>query len=67
MNILIVEDNVEFLNTIVEELKVEGHSVITGCDGGNGFKLYKLNKNWVDLIITDYQMPFRNWYSIVFI
>jgi DNA-binding response OmpR family regulator len=53
--VLIVEDNLDLMNTLEEVLIEDGYEVITAQDGAEGIKNNR--KNSPDLIILDLKMP----------
>jgi DNA-binding NtrC family response regulator len=53
-NILIIDDDREFVQELEDILKNAGHSVDIAFDGINGFDLIKKGK--YDLILLDYKM-----------
>lgn len=55
MDILLVEDNSEYLDMIREALASCGYTVHTALDGGQGCEV--LNAIDIDLIISDIRMP----------
>jgi DNA-binding response OmpR family regulator len=55
MNVLLVDDNVDYLNFMKESLFLNGYSVLTATDGSEACKL--LGKPDIDLIISDIKMP----------
>src|SRR4051812_2914 len=58
--ILIVEDDLamrEFMKTCLE---IEGYDVITAADGQDGLQRYKENRDQVEVVVTDLEMPTMN-------
>lgn len=55
MNILVVDDNEDFLKFMEESLLQNGYTVITAADGSEACKL--LERPDIDLIISDINMP----------
>ncbi|MCP2519616.1 response regulator transcription factor [Candidatus Aminicenantes bacterium AC-708-M15] len=53
--ILIIEDDKELLNGLIDNLTIEGYSVISAEDGENGLELAR--KESPDLIILDLMLP----------
>ncbi|MCK4838204.1 MAG: response regulator [Desulfobulbaceae bacterium] len=53
--ILIIEDNVDFRETLKEMLELEGYDVVEAPDGRAGINMYRNNP--VGLVITDIIMP----------
>ena len=60
--ILVVDDEKsirELLSKIIENM---GHEVILASDGREGF--YSFVNNSIDLVVTDFDMPFMNGWSL---
>lgn len=55
MQILLVDDDLNIRNGIAHFLRSEGHQIIEASDGEEALK--RLDKNVVDLIVTDLKMP----------
>lgn len=55
MRILIVEDEIDLLESIEEGLKIDGYAVDTSEDGIDGLELARIND--YDLIILDLNLP----------
>ena len=55
MNVLLVDDNVDYLNFMRESLFLNGYTVFSATDGSDACTL--LGKPDMDLIIADMQMP----------
>ena len=55
MNILLVDDNEDYLNFMKESLFLNGYTVFTANDGSEACKV--LDKPDIDLIISDIKMP----------
>jgi DNA-binding response OmpR family regulator len=55
MNILVVDDNEDYLNFMRESLFLNGYTVYTAPDGSDACKL--LGTLEIDLIISDIKMP----------
>jgi two-component system, cell cycle response regulator len=53
--ILLVDDNLEYLEAMALLLELEGHQVLRGGDGDQALEL--LRQNPVDLLLLDYYMP----------
>jgi DNA-binding NtrC family response regulator len=61
--ILIIEDDLDVLNTFVKYLKLSGYDVISAIDGMEGLK--KIGGGVYDLVITDIVMPFVSGVGVV--
>lgn len=55
MNILVVDDNPDYLNFMKESLFLSGYTVYTAEDGSEACKI--LERPDIDLIISDIKMP----------
>ncbi|MEK7249130.1 MAG: response regulator [Bacteroidota bacterium] len=55
MNILLVDDNLDYLYFMKESLFLNGYTVFTATDGSEACKL--LGQPDIDLIISDIKMP----------
>ena len=55
MEILVVDDNTEYLSLLKEALTIAGYDVHTATDGVEGCE--KLTSGQIDLIISDIRMP----------
>ncbi|MBI5474015.1 MAG: response regulator [Ignavibacteriae bacterium] len=55
MNVLLVDDNIDYLNFMKESLFLNGYTVHTATDGSEACTL--LGKPDIDLIISDIKMP----------
>ena len=53
--ILVVEDDVDFRETIVDFLEAAGHTVLQAMQGKEALEILKVNK--VDLVLSDIKMP----------
>ncbi len=61
--ILVCEDNPIALKTIEFSLQKAGYEVLQACDGEQALQL--LNKEQVDMVITDINMPFTKGLELV--
>ncbi len=57
MNVLLVDDNIDYLNFMKEALFLNGYTVFTATDGSDACKMLEENDFQVDLIISDIKMP----------
>lgn len=64
VNILVVEDNIDFCKIIANELKRIGYNVMTAYCGESALSIYE--SNHIDLLITDIMMPNIDGYSLIF-
>ena len=55
MNVLLVDDNLDYLNFMKESLFLNGYTVFTANDGSEACTV--LDKPDIDLIISDIKMP----------
>lgn len=63
VNILVVEDNVDFCKVIASELKRVGYNVLTAYNGESALKVYE--NSHIDLLVTDIMMPEMDGYSLI--
>jgi len=56
--ILLIDDNLFFLDVLGGKLKSEGYEVVTAVNGEEGIEKYKSEKP--DLVITDIIMPVKD-------
>ncbi len=61
--ILIMEDDLDVLDTFIKHLKLSGYDVISAIDGMEGLK--KIDEGGYDLVITDIVMPFVSGVGVV--
>lgn len=61
--VLVIEDDLDVLSTIIKYLKHLGYKVITATDGMEGLK--KLQAGGYDLVITDIVMPYVSGVGVV--
>src|SRR5204862_6088497 len=58
--ILVVEDEPDMRDFMRRCLEVEGFDVITAANGLDGLERYKENKDQVQIVVTDLDMPAMN-------
>ncbi len=58
--VLVAEDNPDARLLIVETLKTHGYTTIEAKDGEDAVKVFRKNKNRIELVIMDVVMPKRN-------
>jgi two-component system response regulator VicR len=63
VKILVCEDNLLMLKTIEFSLRKHGYEVIKAMDGGEGIQI--LNREKVDLLITDINMPYNSGLELI--
>ncbi len=65
--ILVVEDKEFHRKQIVQILESEGYKIIAAVSNGEeALKFYKNNKNEIDLITTDLDMPVMDGYALLY-
>lgn len=57
MNVLLVDDNTDYLNFMKEALFLNGYTVFTATDGSQGCDILEKHDVHIDLIISDIKMP----------
>jgi two-component system chemotaxis response regulator CheY len=58
VNILVVDDSLPMRSVIIKTIKVSGYGSANFLQASNGREAIKtLENQWVDLVITDYNMP----------
>jgi DNA-binding NtrC family response regulator len=55
INILLVDDNPKFLNTVAERIRLKGHDPLTALNGNQALEIMKSNR--IHLAIIDQRMP----------
>jgi DNA-binding NtrC family response regulator len=55
INILLVDDNPKFLNTVAERIQLKGHDPLTALSGKEALEIMKSNR--IHLAIVDQRMP----------
>lgn len=63
VNILVVEDNVDFCKVIANELKRTGYNVLTAFCGESALQIFE--NNHIDLLVSDIMMPNMDGYSLI--
>jgi two-component system chemotaxis response regulator CheY len=63
VRILIVEDSNEYRRHLLKTLRPRGYEVYVATNGIEGFEMVKA-KNYIDVIITDLQMPIMDGISM---
>ena len=61
--VLLIDDDLDVLSTIVKHLEYEGYRVITAEDGMEGLK--KVEEGQYHLVITDIVMPYISGVGVV--
>lgn len=65
-SILIVDDSLPMRSAIKRTLKAAGYGLSELLEAANGQEALELMKNnWVDLVLTDYNMPVMNGLALV--
>lgn len=63
INILLVEDNIDFCTIIANELKRVGYNVFCAYNGKQALSIY--DNNHIDLLISDIMMPQMDGYTLI--
>ncbi|MDH5328219.1 MAG: response regulator [Gammaproteobacteria bacterium] len=61
--ILVIDDNVDFRESLADLLRLDGYDVLEAPDGDEGINIYKQNP--IDLVITDIVMPNKEGISTI--
>ncbi len=64
--ILIIDDEELLIKICKMMLKRLGHKVLTAYSGSEGLKIFAANKNQIDLIISDMNMPEMDGQEVVY-
>jgi len=62
--LLLVEDSEFFRGQVAKYLEDGGHSVITAVDGIDGWEKLQENKDRINIIVTDIEMPKMNGFEL---
>ncbi|MGD9301346.1 MAG: response regulator [Desulfobacterales bacterium] len=62
---LLIDDEPMVTDICEMMLKSLGHTVLKAYSGSEGLKLYEANRNQIDLIISDFNMPGMNGQEVV--
>ena len=65
-NVLVVDDDIEVLDTIATMVMRGGHTVITACDGRKALDVV-FSCSPIDLMVTDVVMPALNGFNLVLV
>src|SRR5690348_3883996 len=63
--ILIIDDDVEFLNAVQELLAALGYKILRANDGPSGIRLLEEHRELIDLAIVDLALPGVNGFEII--
>ncbi|HPQ19443.1 MAG TPA: response regulator [bacterium] len=63
LNILVVDDSIEFLNSLKKTLETEGFNVYKALDGIQALDI--LNKKKIDILLLDLKLPNMNGYEVI--
>jgi two-component system, chemotaxis family, chemotaxis protein CheY len=65
-SILIVDDSLPMRSVIKKTFKMAGFGTSNFLEAGNGKEALELMKNdWIDIVITDYNMPVMNGMELI--
>ncbi|HHE64857.1 MAG TPA: response regulator [Bacteroidetes bacterium] len=65
-NILVVDDSLPMRSIIIKTIKASGFKTSNFFEAGNGAEALEILKNqWLDLVITDYNMPGMNGMELI--
>lgn len=63
--LMLVEDEIEIINLLSEFLENEGYAVFKALDGLEAAEMYKQNKDRIDVLITDSDLPKVNGKELI--
>jgi len=58
--VLLVDDDVRVRNALYEVLEGGGHEVLAAGNGPDGLTVFRESTHPIDLLVTDYNMPFMS-------
>ncbi|MBN1930359.1 MAG: response regulator [Desulfobacterales bacterium] len=65
-NLLIVDDSLPMRSVIIKTIRASGFSTANFLEASNGREALKiLKQEWLDLVITDYNMPDMNGMDLI--
>ncbi len=66
VNILIVDDSLPMRSVIIKTIKASGYGSANFYQAGDGKEALKILKDeWLDLVVTDYNMPDMNGIELI--
>ncbi len=66
VNILIVDDSLPMRSVIIKTIKASGFGASNFYQAADGKEAFKVLKDeWIDLVITDYNMPYMNGVELI--
>ncbi len=63
-SILVVDDNIDFLELVAAYLIKHGFEVESATDGKVGFQKYMEKRHQLSIVLLDIQMPLMNGYEV---
>ncbi len=64
-NIIAIDDSETMLSMIKQTLEMGGYSVLLARDGQEGLDVFKDNKDSIDLVVTDINMPIMDGITLI--
>lgn len=60
MNVLVVDDEIKLCDTLAQYLELNGYSTLRAYNGLDALKVFRANRESVDLVLLDILLPFMS-------
>lgn len=60
MNVLVVDDEIKLCDTLAQYLELNGYSALRAYNGLDALKVFRANRESVDLVLLDILLPFMS-------